>query len=202
MNPPRDPLSFDKPFLLAEDSAHNDMTVLDDDHGVSRRFPILREFSFHAFVPVQAHPGLSTVLPACFINQAGDIEPAAGSMLAGSRDFDAWQPSASQSVFGLIRLSEREALTRLRRAQYEAGQLIVRTADDLMDVWFAGIGDPENLFVELFPRDRPADHHEAGQAGVYPLADAERMLGCIYHGIGSGKLSALFSSEINLFDAA
>jgi hypothetical protein len=99
-------------------------------------------------------------LPGYFINREGDVEPAL--------------PLIS------VELSETEAFERLGRALAETGQLVVRTADGLMTAWFAGIGDPDDLFVELRPREAWVDREELVMGSLCSLADAGRLLRCMY----------------------
>jgi hypothetical protein len=71
----------------------------------------------------------------------------------------------------------------------ETGQLVVRSVDGLMSVWFAGIGDPEDLFVELRPRDAWVDRDELVMGALCSLTDAERLLSCLYRGATTDELA-------------
>ena len=120
-------------------------------------------------------------LPGYFINREGDVEP---SSLPGFSNAD--------RILSLGRFSKKDAFNHLRRALIETGQFVIRTSDDSLTAWFAGIGDPENLFVELRPRDIWMDRDELVMGTVCSLADAERLLALIYCGSRSETLSSLF----------
>jgi hypothetical protein len=102
---------------------------------------------------------------------------------------DAGRYSDSGRIWIPNAFSRPEALNCLRRALRETGQLVVRTADDLMTAWFAGIGDADNLFVELRPRGIWVDHDDLVMGEMCSLEDAERLLEAMYRGDTSDELS-------------
>ena len=127
-------------------------------------------------------------LTGSFVTRSGHVEPTIGTFPASS-DEDAGQGWVStKGIFGLNTFSESEALVQLHRCLAEAGQLAVRTADALLDVWFAGIGDFDRLFVEFVPRGRPADGHGGIRCSLCSLHEAEALLREICHGAESQYL--------------
>jgi hypothetical protein len=118
----------------------------------------------------------------CFITREAYAEPAIPCLKA-SRDEDfEWHPLQTFGLRGLRPLSENEAVVRLHRCSAETGQLVVRTADFLTDVWFAGIGDPERIFVEFFPRGGLASLEDNTRQWICPIGHAQKLLGDIYRG--------------------
>lgn len=127
-------------------------------------------------------------LTGSFITRSGYVEPMIATSLSAS-DEDAGRGwISSKTVFGLNTFSESEALVQLHRCLAETGQLAVRTADALLDVWFAGIGDSDDLFIEFVPRGRPADDHGGIRCGLCSLHEAETLLRDIYQGVESQDL--------------
>ena len=127
-------------------------------------------------------------LTGAFITRSGHVEPAIGTSPV-SLDEEAGQSGVSpEGVFGLNTFSESEALVQLHRCLAETGQLAVRSADALLDLWFAGIGDADNLFVEFVPRGRPTDDSGEIRCGLCSLHEAETLLRDIYQGAASQDL--------------
>ncbi len=137
-------------------------------------------------------------LPVIFFNRAG--EPEMADMPATSDAFNVDTPpfimgnDVSPAPKSLL-LSEATASNRLRRALFETGQLCVTTKDGLSRVCFAGIGDPERLFVESVPREVPVPALECGFPGcLCSLAQAQAILRRIYRGERSDRLAVSLNS--------
>ncbi|MDF3058731.1 MAG: hypothetical protein K0R17_2946 [Rariglobus sp.] len=129
-------------------------------------------------------------LPGYFISRKGEVESAFKSLRrVREGDCDAAGFLNAGEDFIPNQLSEQDALERLARALKETGQLVVRTADGLVTAWFAGIGDPEDLFLELRPRDAWIDRDELVMGAMCTLADAERLLRSMYQGAAGNELS-------------
>ncbi len=141
----------------------------------------------------------SKTLPAVFINRDGEPEAVGLPVSAGIFQVDAVPFSDRSEVCPLSMLTEQPesaALNRLRRALFETGQLIVTTDDGVSRVCFAGVGDPERLFVELMPRDEPVPLLDFDSPGrLCLLAQAEAILRRIYRGESSEKLAGFLGGR-------
>lgn len=123
------------------------------------------------------------LLPACYLTRSEESEN------------DGKDPAVP-------RLTEAEARDRLRRALRETGQLIVTPRDDLSRVFFAGIGDPKHLLIEVRGHeDDDETSPERDEAGcVCPLPLAELLLARIYLG-ESTKTLVTFMATANATEA-
>lgn len=128
-------------------------------------------------------------LPGYFIDQDGNVECVFRAVSEVRDDEVAEVLWGSRATDRLNELSLDEALNRLVRVLSESGQLVVRTADGLTTAWFAGIGDPSDLFLELRPREAWVDRDELVMGEMCSLAEAERVLRCMYLGVGGDALS-------------
>lgn len=134
-----------------------------------------------------------TLLPAVFINREGEPEKLVTSLSSDSARVDPIPFSDRGDSWlrpSLFDQPESAAMNRLRRALFETGQLIVTPKDGMTRICFAGIGDPEHLFVEALPRDEPvpvADFDFTGR--LCGLTQAEAILRRVYQGESSEKLS-------------
>lgn len=122
-------------------------------------------------------------LKGCFISCDGSVEisfrsPRTVDSVVALADMD----SAQRSVFSGNGLSENEALDYMKRVPGETGQLVLKTADGAMTAWFAGIGDPDDLFIELRPMDAWADRDEMVMGTLCSLAEAEELLRALFRG--------------------
>lgn len=137
-------------------------------------------------------------LSAVFFNREGEPEtqraPASAPILSvDSLPFTT--RAGPRPMAKANRLSLEVAMNRLRRALFETGQLCVTTKDGLSRVCFAGIGDPERLFVEAVPRDVPVPSMEFGFPGcLCSLAKAESILREVYRGERSDELAETLNS--------
>lgn len=142
------------------------------------------------------------LLPVSFFNAEGKWESGSvPALLAIHEDDSACSyaetaapiSGARLSAGGVEPLPRSSACERLRRTLFETGQLLVTTEDGLSRVWFAGVGDPDVLFVEVVPRDAtPAQEAEHAFPGcVCSLREAEALLGRIYEGESSAQLTRL-----------
>lgn len=133
------------------------------------------------------------LLPAVFINCDGEPEKLVIPFSSGSAHVDPIPFSDRGNAWlqpALIDQPEIAAMNRLRRALFETGQLIVTPKDGVTRICFAGIGDPEHLFVEALPRDEPVPVHDFDFTGrLCTLLQAEAILHRIYQGESSEKLS-------------
>jgi hypothetical protein len=90
-----------------------------------------------------------------------------------------------------VEQTEATAMNRLHRALFETGQLIVTPEDGLSRISFAGVGDPERLFVDSTPRDEPVPVLDFDFPGcLCSLRQAEEILKRIYRGESSERLAA------------
>lgn len=141
------------------------------------------------------------ILPAVFINREGEPETVGTPSITGAFHVDTVPFSDRGDACPLpasIGQPESAALNRLRRALFETGQLIVTTQDGLSRICFAGVGDPERLFVEWLPRDEPVPVHTFDSQGcLCLLPQAEAILRRIYRGESSEKLAEFLSSRIS-----
>ena len=137
-------------------------------------------------------------LSVIFFDREG--EPEMGSVPGTSTAFKVDGPSfiTGSSVTQVpksVLLKEAAASNRLRRALFETGQLCVTTTDGLSRVCFAGIGDPERLFIESVPREVPVPSMEFGFPGcLCSLEQAATILRRIYRGESSDRLAASLKS--------
>lgn len=134
---------------------------------------------FDVSLSSRSNPALAR-LPGYFIDREGNVERGADIVRGGE------EMTGIHSDFGGMananKLSEEEALHRLQRVLSETGQLVVRAADGSSTAWFAGIGDPSDLFFELRPREAWTDRDELVMGAICSLAEAERVLRLIYRG--------------------
>lgn len=136
-------------------------------------------------------------LPAVFIDRDGEPEaigalPAFGSSIGDGIPFS--DRGEASPLPALIEQPEQAALNRLRRALFETGQLIVTPRDGISRICFAGVGDPERVFVELLPRDEPVPLQSFDASGcLCLLPKAEAILRRIYRGESSEKLAQYLS---------
>lgn len=141
----------------------------------------------------------SKTLPAVFINRQGEPEVASPPATAGIFQMDVEPFSDRIEACPLSMLTEQlenAAMNRLRRALFETGQLIVTTEDGVSRVCFAGVGDPERLFVEMMPRDEPVPLHDFDSPGrLCLLPHAEAILRRIYRGESSEKLAGFLGGR-------
>ena len=134
-------------------------------------------------------------LPVLFLNREG--EPEVDGLSGSASPFGADAPPFTiQGDDGqgrrAILLPQEKALNRLQRALFETGQLCVTTKDGLARLCFAGMGDPERLFVESVPRDVAVPAADCDYPGcLCSLAQAEKILRQIYRGESSERLEAL-----------
>lgn len=133
-------------------------------------------------------------LPGYFINGEGEVErtlPLGRLSRESNEDVccGAERESRSDPIWIPGAFSKQAARCCLYRALRETGQLVVRSADGLMTAWFAGIGDADNLFVELRPRGIWVDHDDLVMGEMCSLADAERLLEAMYRGDSCNELS-------------
>lgn len=134
-------------------------------------------------------------LPVLFLNREGEPEMAGSSGSATPFCADA-PPFSIRGADGYGQrsslLPEEYSLNRLQRALFETGQLCVTTKDGLTRLCFAGMGDPERLFVEAVPRDVAVPTVDCDFPGcLCSLAQAEKILQRIYRGESSERLEAL-----------
>ena len=132
-------------------------------------------------------------LPAIFFNREGEPEMGSVPVIAPAFRSDP-RPFRVQadisSVPTAFPLDAATASNRLRRALFETGQLCVTTADGLSRVCFAGVGDPERLFVEAVPREVPVPSLECEFPGcLCSLTQAEAILRRIYRGERSERVA-------------
>lgn len=142
-------------------------------------------------------------LPVVFVNRHGEIET---TQFPGQPDVFSGDgvPFSDRSTYplpaGLTRQPEHAALNRLRRALFETGQLIVTTEDGASRVCFAGVGDPETLFVEILPRDEPVPLLDFESPGcLCRLEEAEAILRRLYRGDSSEELARFLSLQDSSF---
>lgn len=133
-------------------------------------------------------------LPAIFINKEGDPEhervPVCSIIFGASTPPFTSRQDAGASP-GPMRMTEASASNRLRRVLLETGQLYVTTKDGMSRVCFAGMGDPDRLFVESVSRDVPLPSLDGDFNGcVCSLSQAEEILRRMYRGENSDKLAA------------
>ena len=122
-------------------------------------------------------------LPGYFISCHGSVETASRSSRTLDSVVDLIDAEAMQRPgFAGNALSENEAVECVKRVPVETGQLVVRTADGSMTAWFAGIGDPDDLFVELRPVDAWSDRDEMVMGTLCTLADAEKLIRSLFRG--------------------
>ncbi len=140
------------------------------------------------------------MLPVIFINREGDPETGGvprfvvspGGDTPSFADQDPRDPGQETTD-----LPEAAASNRLSRALFETGQLIVTPKDGLTRICFAGIGDPEHLFVESVPRDVtvPTLEHEHDFPGcLCSLPQAQVILKRIYRGASSATLASFLDN--------
>jgi hypothetical protein len=141
----------------------------------------------------------AVTLPAIFINRAGEPEtlgiPSAADAFQG--DTVPFSDRGEENdLSGLIEQPESAAMNRLRRALFETGQLVVTPRDGVSRISFAGVGDPERLFVESTPRNEPIPLLDCDFPGcLCSLSQAEAILRRIYRGESSEKLAAYLDSR-------
>lgn len=137
----------------------------------------------------------SKTLPVIFINREGEPEMGSVPIPSFVQDSDE-RPSYIQSgeapaIPRAARLPLATALNRLRRALFETGQLIVTTDDGLTRVCFAGVGDPERLFVEAVPRDVAVPSMDGSFPGTLcSLPHAEALLRRLFRGERGPRIEA------------
>lgn len=119
-----------------------------------------------------------TALPLVFLNRKGVPEPR-----------DATFGEINEPLrFGAE--PEGVALRQLERALLETGQLIVMPDDGLARVCFTGIGDTEQLLVEVLPAEGPMPVLDFdAPAQLCSLAQAASLLRRLYRGGTSGELA-------------
>lgn len=152
--------------------------------------------------PYDPQPSTKT-LPAMFINRQGEPEtqelPAPPDAFPGD-DMPFSDRGDSPALAALTRHTEQAALNRLRRALFETGQLIVTTADGVSRVCFAGVGDPDQLFVEMLPRDEPVPLLDFEAPGcLCDLRQAETIVRRIYRGDSSEALAEFLGGRAYAF---
>ena len=138
------------------------------------------------------------VICGCFITSEGFAEPAlprVESTRGEDFEWQPWQPALSREMQPL---SANKAFVHLHRCLAETGQFFVRTADCLTEVWFAGVGDPEILFVEMFARGDPAGREHDSRQWICPLGHAQKLLKGIYQGAGYAELCEVMAEHRHL----
>lgn len=142
-------------------------------------------------------PGLNQatkILPVSFLNRDGKPEAVGMPSVATMHEDDVRAFSAmtgNDADVGARPLPEPAAFERLLHALLETGQLFVTTDDGLSRVCFAGIGDPDHLYVEVLPRETAAsnDHDDDIAGALCSLLQAEFILKRTYAGETTEKLS-------------
>lgn len=148
-------------------------------------------FPTEEYVPIKEN---RITLPAIFINREGEPEkpPVWSASDAAPSDSIPFSNRGEASPLSVpIQQTESAATNRLHRALFETGQLVVTPKDGLSRISFAGVGDPERLFVDSTPRDEPMPVLDFDFPGcLCSLQQAETILKLIYRGESSGRLAA------------
>lgn len=133
----------------------------------------------------------------CFITKEGHAEPSTAQASLAVEEPPEPLPLAHSPyhTISLNPVSKNEALVMLHRCAAETGQLVLRTSNHLVDVWFAGVGDPENLFVEFLERGGASPGNQPRHR-ICSLRQAGDLLEQIFLGIGDPEtLSAAAAFE-------